>query len=73
MPQFSIFRNALLMIWKVWEGCGIKVPNARYANGVPLYEIQRSLGHSTQNTTLGYLFNPYSEEDTNKLIETTLH
>lgn len=43
------------------------------ANGVPLDEIRRILGHSNEQTTLSYIFNPYSDQKTNELIEQALH
>ncbi len=42
------------------------------ANGVPLDEIRRALGHNDERTTLGYIFNPYSSKETNKLYENAL-
>ena len=42
------------------------------AKGVPLDEIRKILGHSNEKTTLSYLYNPYSEDKTNRLIEDAL-
>lgn len=38
------------------------------ASGIPLDEIRRWLGHTDSRTTLGYIFNPYRENETKKKI-----
>lgn len=38
------------------------------ANGVPLDCIREMLGHSNLNTTLGYIYNPLTEQETYDLI-----
>lgn len=42
------------------------------ANGVPLDCIRELLGHSTLNTTLGYIYNPLTEKETYDLISKAL-
>ncbi len=42
------------------------------ANGVPLDEIRRALGHRDERTALGYLFNPYGNDKTEQLYESAL-
>ena len=42
------------------------------AGNVPLDEIRRILGHTSEKTTLGYLYNPYGQTETNQLIEQAL-
>lgn len=42
------------------------------ATGVPLDEIRKILGHSQTATTLGYIFNPFNTEETEKRIESAL-
>lgn len=42
------------------------------ANGVPLDCIREMLGHSSLNTTLGYIYNPLTEEQTYELIANAL-
>lgn len=42
------------------------------AGQVPLDEIRRMLGHANEQTTLGYIFNPYSTEKTEHLIQNAL-
>ena len=39
------------------------------AAGVPIDEIRAQLGHSSLKTTLGYIYNPYTESHTYELIE----
>lgn len=41
-------------------------------NQVPLNEIRCFLGHSNESTTLSYIFNPFSKETTNQLIDNAL-
>lgn len=38
------------------------------ANGVPLDCIREQLGHNSLNTTLGYIYNPLTQEETYQLI-----
>ena len=38
------------------------------ANGVPLDAIRELLGHSSLNTTLGYIYNPLTEQETFDLV-----
>ena len=42
------------------------------ANGVPLDCIRELLGHSSLNTTLGYIYNPLTEKETYNLISKAL-
>ena len=42
------------------------------ANGVPLDCIRELLGHSSLNTTLGYIYNPLTEKETYDLISRAL-
>ncbi len=42
------------------------------ACGIPLDYIRESLGHSNLNTTLGYIYNPLTTEETQKLLEKAL-
>lgn len=42
------------------------------ANGVPLDCIRELLGHSNLNTTLGYIYNPLTEQETYDLISKAL-
>lgn len=42
------------------------------ANGVPLDCIRELLGHSNLNTTLGYIYNPLTEQETYDLITQAL-
>lgn len=42
------------------------------ASGVPLDCIRELLGHSNLNTTLGYIYNPLTEEETYRLISKAL-
>lgn len=42
------------------------------AKGVPLDCIRELLGHSTLNTTLGYIYNPLTEQETYDLISKAL-
>lgn len=42
------------------------------ANGVPLDAIREQLGHADLATTLSYIFNPLTDEETYKLIEKAL-
>ena len=42
------------------------------ANNVPLDAIREQLGHSELTTTLSYLYNPLTEEETFDLIEKAL-
>ena len=42
------------------------------AAGVPLDEIRTQLGHTLETTTLGYLFNPLTEEETYQRISEAL-
>ncbi len=42
------------------------------ASGVPLDCIRELLGHSNLNTTLGYIYNPLTEEETYSLISKAL-
>jgi len=42
------------------------------ANGVPIDEIREILGHSSLSTTLNYLFNPLTEEETYERIKASL-
>ena len=42
------------------------------ANGVPIDEIREILGHSSLSTTLNYLFNPLTEEETYERIKSAL-
>ncbi|HBI62144.1 MAG TPA: hypothetical protein DDY31_13195 [Lachnospiraceae bacterium] len=42
------------------------------ANGVPLDCIREQLGHSSLSTTLGYIYNPLTEEETYKRITNAL-
>lgn len=42
------------------------------ANGVPLDCIREMLGHCSLSTTLGYVFNPLTESETNELITKAL-
>lgn len=39
---------------------------------LPIDEIRRILGHSDERTTFSYIFNPYSEEKTEDMIEKSL-
>ena len=43
------------------------------AAGVPLDEIRAQLGHSSLKTTLGYIYNPFTESHTHKLIESAFN
>lgn len=42
------------------------------ACGIPLDYIRESLGHSNLNTTLGYIYNPLTTEETQNLLEKAL-
>ena len=42
------------------------------ANGVPLDCIREQLGHSRLSTTLGYIYNPLTEQQTYDLITSAL-
>ena len=42
------------------------------ACGISLDYIRESLGHSNLNTTLGYIYNPLTTEETQKLLEKAL-
>ena len=42
------------------------------ANGVPIDEIRKQLGHQDITTTLGYIYNPRTEQETHKLIQDAL-
>lgn len=48
------------------------VASVMYSNGIALDEIRRILGHKDEKTTLGYIFNPYSDNETNKMIDDAL-
>ena len=48
------------------------VASILHINHVPLDEIRRILGHQDEKTTLGYIFNPYSDEVTKNLLDTAL-
>ena len=43
-----------------------------HTHGVPLDEIRAQLGHSTSQTTLGYIYNPLTETETADLIAKAL-
>lgn len=43
------------------------VASVKNADGIPLDEIRRWLGHTTKETTLKYIFNPYREDKTAEL------
>lgn len=42
------------------------------SNGVPLDEIRRFLGHSDEKTTLGYIYNPFTDKQTKELYNKAL-
>lgn len=42
------------------------------ANGVPIDSIREMLGHANLSTTLGYIYNPLTEEETYNLISEAL-
>ena len=42
------------------------------ACGIPPDYIRESLGHSNLNTTLGYIYNPLTTEETQNLLEKAL-
>ena len=42
------------------------------AKGVPLDFIRELLGHTDLNTTLGYIYNPLTEQETYDLIVNAL-
>lgn len=48
------------------------VASVLFINGVPLDEIRRFLGHKDEKTTLGYIYNPYEDEETKKLYDKAL-
>jgi site-specific recombinase XerD len=42
------------------------------ASGVPIDEIRNLLGHSNLETTMRYLYNPLTAEETKKLVQDAL-
>ena len=48
------------------------VASVLFSNGVPLDEIRRFLGHNDDKTTLGYIYNPYQDEETKQLYDKAL-
>ena len=42
------------------------------ANGVPLDCIREQLGHNSLSTTLGYIFNPLTDNETYRLMRDAL-
>ena len=40
--------------------------------GVPLDEIRKQLGHTNLSTTMSYIFNPLTEQETYELIKEAL-
>lgn len=42
------------------------------SNGVPLDEIRRFLGHIDKKTTLGYIYNPFTDKQTKELYNKAL-
>ena len=48
------------------------VASVLFSNRVPLDEIRRFLGHKDEKTTLGYIYNPYEDEETKKLYDKAL-
>ncbi len=48
------------------------VASKMHKNVIPLEMIRQSLGHSTLDTTIGYIYNNNTKEETSRLIQNTL-
>lgn len=69
-----MFRYRLLNSLKVKSTHKMRKTYASRLNacGIPPYYIRESLGHSNLNTTLGYIYNPLTTEETQNLLEKAL-
>ena len=69
-----MFRYRLLNSLKVKSTHKMRKTYASRLNacGIPLDYIRESLGHSNLNTTLGYIYNPLTTEETQNLLEKAL-